>query len=280
VDALRSRALLIILILSLTLMWLTFDQVSTSNPVRDAFSGVLAPVQYVFHRMTQPIARTASWIRNLHQLQDENERLQREVVTLRNQIMLLQEAQIENETLRRHLDFKSAVPNWQQLSAEVIGRDPNNMMQYLIIDRGTADGVAVGMPVLVNEGLVGRISEAGRNSARVMLITDSSSSVSALIQRSRATGVIQGYPGGELLMRYIPQDEPVMIGDIVLTAGLGGNFPRRLPIGQVVSVKIQDVAMFQEARIAPAVQLRGLESVVVLLNFSAIDTEEGILPPQ
>jgi rod shape-determining protein MreC len=129
------------------------------------------------------------------------------------------------------------------------------------------------MPVLTAQGLVGRISEVSAGSSKVMLITDSSSSVSALIQRSRATGMVQGYPGGELIMRYIPQGDQVQPGDIVITSGLGANFPKRLVIGQVVSVENADVQMFQEARLVPAVNLHDLEFVLVLLNFSPIDVE-------
>jgi rod shape-determining protein MreC len=130
------------------------------------------------------------------------------------------------------------------------------------------------MPVLTDAGLVGRISQVNRNAAQVMLLTDPSSSVSALIQRSRATGMVQGRLGAELVMRYIPQTETVVVGDVVLTSGLGGTFPKRLVIGQITQVRHDDVEMFQEATIAPAVDLYDLESVMVLLNFDPIEIPE------
>jgi len=268
VNILRSRAAVIILVLSLILAWLVLDSMGASNPLRDAFSRILSPVQFAMKRMVSPLSRLASTAGHLGSLQEESEVLRRENAELRNQIVLLQEAKIENETLRRQLNFKSAVPSHHLLSAEVIGHDPNDLLQYLLIDRGTTDGIRPGMPVLTAEGLVGRISEASANSAKVMLITDPSSSVSALIQRSRATGVVEGYPGHELLMRYIPQGDTVAPGDMVLTSGLGGNFPKRLVIGQVASVKHKDVEMFQEATLIPAVNLRALETVMVLLSFA------------
>ena len=269
----RSRAAIVIAILALILVWLVLDRAGGPNPIRDAFSSVLSPVQYAMERISRPVFDLAGNIGRLGSMASENETLRRENSELRSEIILLREAQIENETLRRELNFKSTVPSYQLLSAEVIGHDPNNLLEYLVIDRGSEDALQVGMPVLTNEGLVGRISEVSAGSSKVMLITDSSSSVSALIQSSRATGIVQGYPGGELLMRYIPQGDDIAPGDIVITSGLGGNFPKRLVIGQVVSVENADVQMFQEARLVPAVNLHDLEFVMVLLNFSPIDVE-------
>jgi len=275
VNVLRSRALVAVVFLAIILAWLILDQTAQPNPVRDTFSQMVAPVQFVLTRVSAPIGQAIDGVIHLGNLQRQNDALTRENVELRNQILLLQEAARENEALRTQLNYKSAVPSFQLLSAEVIGLDPTNLLQYLIIDRGADDGVHQGMPVLVAEGLVGRIGEVSKTSAKVMLITDVSSSVSALIQRSRATGLVQGYPGGQLRMRYIPQGDTVEVGDVVFTSGLGGNLPKRLVIGQVARVLKSDVEMFQEADIIAAVNLRDLESVMVLLNFTRIESEQG-----
>jgi rod shape-determining protein MreC len=279
VNVLRSRALAAILVLSVILAWLVLDQLGPTNPIRDTFSRVLSPVQFVLQRAVSPISKVANGVVHVVRLGSENEALRNENAELRNLVMLLQEARLENENLRRELEFKSAVPNYHLLSAEVIGHDPNNLLQYLIIDRGADDGLEPGMPVLTADGLVGRISRVNHSSATVMLISDPSSSVSALIQRSRATGLVQGYPGQELVMRYIPQGEEVEVGDVVLTSGLGGSFPKRLVIGQVASVKRADVEMFQEARVVPAVRLRDLEMVQVLLNFERDEEAQELAEP-
>lgn len=266
-SILRSRAVAVIVVLCLVLGWLILEQMGGANPIRDAFSRVVSPIQFALRRGASPVYRVAREIRRLGSLGAENQALRKENAELRNQIVLLQEARIENETLRRQLNFKSAAPSFQLLSAEVIGYDPTGLFEYWIIDRGAGDGIQGGMPVLTAEGLVGRISEVSTNSAKVMLITDPSSSVSALIQRSRATGMVQGHPGHELRMRYIPQGDTVARGDVVLTSGLGGNFPKRMVIGQIASVEQRDVQMFQGAKVIPAVNLRDLETVMVLLSF-------------
>ncbi len=270
-NAPRQWALIIILVLLVVLAWLVFDTLGPPNPLQDALSRVLSPLQLVVKRAWQPVSGLFAGLQSASAMQKEIEALRAENAQLRSQLILLYEAQIENEDLRRQLDFKSAVPNYQLLVAEVIGRDPGNYIPSLTIDRGAEDGLQVGMPVLTDAGLVGRISQVSKNAAQVMLITDSASSVSALIQRSRATGVVQGHLGTELVMRYIPQSETVVVGDVVLTSGLGGTFPKRLLIGQVIEVRSDDVHMFQEAVIAPAVDLRNLESVMVLLNFESVE---------
>lgn len=277
-NVLRSRAVAVLVILSLIVAWLLLEQTGSYNPVREGFARVLSPVQFVVQRLTRPFVGALAQVTHLARIQRDNETLRSENLQLRNQIMRLQEAQLENETLRKQLSYKSSVPSWRLLAAEVIGHDPNNVLRYIIIDRGSADGLALGMPVLAAEGLVGRVSEVSSGSAKVMLITDPSSSVSALIQRSRATGIVQGYPGESLVMRYIPPGDAAVAGDVVLTSGLGGNFPRRLVIGRVATVVQKDVQMFQEATLEPVVHLRDVESVLVLLSFTATDASQADLP--
>lgn len=273
----RQRAVVIILILLLVLSWLLFDQLGRENPIQNILSQLLSPVQFALQRATVPLFRVADRISDFRTLSAENRALREENAILRQEIILLKEAQIENETLREQLEFKTSAPNYHMLSAQVIGHDPTNLLQYLIIDRGAEDGIKKGMPVVVAEGLVGRITQVSAASSKVMLISNPSSSVSALIQRSRATGIVQGRGEYTLALRYIPQGDTVAAGDMVLTSGLGGNFPKRLVIGQVESVQYKEVEMFQEAKIVPAVRLRDLEMVMVILNFTPIEVmeEEG-----
>lgn len=280
-KAFRIRAVVAILVLAVILAWLVLDQTSGPNPVRDAFSRIASPVQYALKRLVSPLQELFAGGTHWFGLAAENEALRQENAELRNQIILLHEAQIENENYRRQLDFKSAVPNYRLLSAEVIGRDPSNLLEYLLIDRGREDGIAIGMPVLTASGLVGRISEVSASSSKVQLITDSASSISVLVQRTRTTGMVQGVPGHSLVMRYIPQDADIAVGDIVLTSGLGGDLPKRLVVGQISSIRREDVDVFQEAQVVPAVDLSSLESVMVLLNFSDVSAEpEPTATPQ
>ncbi|NLV75029.1 MAG: rod shape-determining protein MreC [Chloroflexi bacterium] len=271
----RGRVITLIAILAIVLVWLVLDSLAPSNPIRTTVSRIVSPVQYAIHWLGTPFRAMADSFKSVQALCDENEALREENSSLRNQIIILQEAQLENEFLRKQLAFKDTVPSYRLLSAEVIGRDPSEIFQYLIIDRGSEDGVRVKMPVITADGLVGRISEVGPVTSRVMLLTDASSSVSTLIQRSRATGMTQGYPGRGLMMRYIAQTDSVKERDLVLTSGLGGAFPPKLVVGQVVEVRQLDVAMFQEALVIPAVNFTSLENVMVVISF-----EEQPVEPQ
>jgi len=247
------------------------DRTDRLRPVKDLVTQFTAPVQEGLTSLVDRATNTRQFFADVEACRAENEELQSLVDQLIIENVRLREAEIENVTLREQLTFKQANPSFELLSAQVIGRDPTNLLGYLIIDRGSAEGVAVGLPVLTNRGLVGRITEANPHSSKVLLITDVSSSVNALIQDSRATGVIQGRIGQGLVMRYIQQDEEIKVDDLVLTSGLGGNFPTRLIIGQVTAVRKKDIELFQEAEVRPAVNFHELEMVMVLTSFAPID---------
>ena len=138
----------------------------------------------------------------------------------------------------------------------------------MLIDRGSEDGVTHGMPVITARGLVGQVSDTFLHSAKVLLITDLASSVNALSQETRTTGVVQGDVSGGLLMRFIQQGEKIEKGNIILTSGLGGKFPKRLVIGQVQLVRALDVELFQSAELRPSVDFHTLETVMIITNFS------------
>jgi len=263
----HRTAIAIAIVLTLVLAWPVLDGLGVVNPIRDTLTGLVSPLQLVFTRASAPVEHVLGAMRSSAHLAQENEDLREELSALRSQCILRDEALIENEDLRRLLDFKSAVPNYQLIAAEVIGRDPSSYLRYLVIDRGAEDGIRVGMPVLTDAGLVGRISRVSQSASQVMLLSDTKSSVSAYIQRSRATGVVQGELDVELRMRYIVQNETVIVGDVVLTSGLGGSFPRRLVIGQVVEIQQNDMDVHQEALVMPAVDASRLETVLVLLNY-------------
>ena len=146
------------------------------------------------------------------------------------------------------------------------------MLKTIVIGAGTDQGVRVDEIVLSEQGVVGRVSEAGSNYAKVLLITDSGSSVSALVQTSRASGIVRGQYGDTLLMEWILQSDPVKPGDVVVTAGLGlgtelrSLYPKGLVIGTVVDVTKAEVSAYQRAVVAPAVDLRKLENVLVITD--------------
>jgi rod shape-determining protein MreC len=267
----RNRFVLFLVLLSLGIAALILHQTGNLEPFERFTARILSPLQSATSNLVHGFQDISLNLQEVDELQARNRELQELVDALLIENVRLREAEIENVTLRAQLEFKQANPTYELVSATVIGRDPNSLINALILDRGSDDGLEPGMPVVTSQGLVGRISEVTGPSSKVLLITDPSSSVNALIQSSRATGVVQGQLAGRPRMKYIPQDEEIDVGDIVLTSGLGGSFPNRIVIGQVVDVERRDIELFQSAEIRTSTPLESLEMVMIIRNFTAID---------
>lgn len=279
--------LLIVLVASLAI--LAIGSTGALAPVENAASVVVVPVQYTVQALVRAVGDILRIPGDLQTLRAENQRLQQQVDQLVYQLSLQREIEIENEHLREMLNLRDQTPEIfgpqaDLLAAEVIGRDPSNLLKFLTIDRGSDDRIKPGMPVITARGLVGQIDQVRANSATVKLLSDPTSSVNALVQRSRATGVVQGVQGAtgtSLVMGFMPQTDGIaQKGDLVLTSGLGGHFPRRLLVGEISEVRRRDVDMFQEAVLRPAVDFGQLEMVIVVRYFTPIGVNEPAAPGQ
>jgi rod shape-determining protein MreC len=205
-------------------------------------------------------------VQNIGELRRENQRLRAEVEHLRQDNVSLPEFQRENQRLREQLALRQALPSFRWAEGRVIGYDATNTVRSIIINAGSRDGINEGMIVISSQGIVGRVVRASPNTAKILLITDGSSSINAVVQSSRARGVVNGGANGELTMRYIAKGEQVRTGDRIVTSGLGGVYPEGLLIGTVIDVRQRDVDMFQDARIEPAVDFGRLEVALVVTN--------------
>jgi rod shape-determining protein MreC len=230
---------------------------------------LLVPVQQVLAGVGAAGDRFASAIAQIDQLREDNSRLQTENDRLTLDNVRLREQAIAGQQAERLLALQRNVP-FESVPAPVIARDPAGVLHSIVLGLGTDDGVKVGHVVLSDQGLVGRVSEVGTNYSKVLLVTDSSSIVSALVQGSRATGIVRGQFGDSLIMDWLLQTEPVKEGDVVITAGLGigdelrSLYPKGLVIGTIAQVKTAEAAAYNRAIITPAVDLRRLEHVLVV----------------
>jgi rod shape-determining protein MreC len=271
---LQNRPLLFILLLS-AIAGLVLHETGNTQAVENLILGPVTPVQSQLSGLAQDFSDLVQTFRDLRELRRHNEELQSLAASLMVENVRLKELESENEELRQLLEFTQSNPTYSYRAAEVvghvIGQDPSNLLRYIVIDVGTGDGVTKGMPVVTDRGVVGRIVEVSNRSSKVLLITDVSSSVNALIQSSRATGMVEGKVDGGLMMKYIPQQITVNMGDLILTSGLGATFPKRLVIGQVTAVHKRDIEMFQQAEIKPTVDFERLEVVLVITNFEPIE---------
>lgn len=198
---------------------------------------------------------------------------------MRTQIIELQQQLAEFRILSALLDFARAYPEYQYTGASVIGRDPSPFLKYIHINRGSDDGLRRGMPVVTQQGLVGRIAQVTASAALVQLITDPGTTINVQLEPSRAEALLSGSITGDIGLDSIPQEANIEPGALVLTSGLGGNYPPNILIGQVTGVRSQDYALFQSASVQPVVDFARLEIVLVITNFQPIDLSPLIPTP-
>ena len=185
--------------------------------------------------------------RDVARLAQLNEQLEAEVSRLQAQIIELQQENSELEVLSALLDFARSHSENEYITAAVIGRDISPFLHYVIINRGSDDGLRRGMPVVSSQGLVGRVAAVTADGARVQLITDPDTAINVRIQPSGAEGLLEGSITGDITIGAIPQDANINNGDLVLTSGLGGNYPPDMLIGQISGVRQRPVELFQTA---------------------------------
>jgi rod shape-determining protein MreC len=241
---------------------------SVSNPL----TGGLVSVQEWFSTRSQAIQEFLAAPRDIVTLRTRNAALEAQVSQLQTQVIDLQQRVNETEILAALVDFSRANPESSYKAASVIGRDPSPFLHYVIINRGSNDGIQRGMPVVTNEGLVGRVDAVIADAARIQLITDPASSVNIHLKNANTDALLQGSVTGDLSLDLISQDAVISSGDLILTSGLGGGFPPDLIVGQVVNVRKLPAELFQQASVQPAVDFSRLQIVLIITNFRSINT--------
>ena len=226
---------------------------------------IVAPFQEAFSRSIQFVGDIWRHYFSLVSIARENDRLQRRLDTVLEQNNRYQEIELANRRLRDLLAFKQSMDR-EVLSAEVIGKDPSPWFQSVIIDKGRTDGVAVGFPVVVPQGIVGQVTEASAYYAKVLLIIDQNNAVDGLVQRTRARGVIKGQSPDQCIFKYALRKHDIRVGDTIISSGLDGVFPRGLRIGRVAGVVKRNAGIFQEVSVVPFADFEKIEEVLVILN--------------
>ena len=268
-ESTGGRPLLVLVVLSIVLItWSA--RTGTEGPlgvVRSVFQTATAPVRYVGSVVLSPITGMGNVIRNLtadqqtlSELQEENERLR-----IRN--VELEEAALTAERLQGLLDLRDAY-SLQSTAARIISGSTDSWSSTVIIDKGSSSGIAVGMPVCDANGAIGQVVECGPSTSVVRLLTDEGSGVSAMVQSSRAQGMVEGSATGQLRLTLIRVEQSIEVGDIVVTSGLGGVFPKGLPIGKVVTVERTPGALYYDVVIEPFARAENLEEVLVITSLT------------
>jgi len=271
--ALTIIGLIVFFAASLTILILPRQPLDPESGSGGVVIGLVAPFQKVATNSIQFAKEVWRGYFQLVSVAAENQRLKRLLAEAVEENHRLAEVDLSNQRLRDLLKFRETLPR-QVVAAQVVGRDPSPWFQTIIIDKGTTDGVIKTSPVVVAEGVVGQVIDASERYAKVLLIVDQDSAVDALVQRSRARGVIKG--DGELgcIFQYVLRKDDVGVGDIVVTSGLDGVFPKGLRVGQVSEVVRRNAGLFQNVTITSFVDFEKLEEVLVIL------TENGENDPE
>jgi rod shape-determining protein MreC len=195
--------------------------------------------------------------------QDNNKILALENRRLLNEIAGYQEMAKENLRLRELVDFNDPLEG-KKVVAQVIAQDVSPEFRMIRINKGSDQGVIAGMAVVALEGVVGRVIRTGRDFADVLTLLDSSSAIDSLLQRNRVRGVIEGQGSPVLSMKYLRRTDDVQEGDMIVSSGIGGLFPKGLTIGKVISVKKKNYGISQLVEVSPSVDFNRLEEVTVI----------------
>lgn len=202
-------------------------------------------------------------IAEFKELEEKNKKLTEEIKVILQENAVLKEKLIAYNRLKKLLELKESF-SYQMTSSLVISREPGNWFNSVIIDKGSKDGIEANMAVATYSGLVGRIVSVDSHSSKVLLILDQRSAVGGMIQRSRDIGVVKGSEKNYCYMEYLSRDADIKRGDRVITSGLGSIFPKGIIIGEVIGIKKDNHALFQQVLIRLEVDFTKLEEVFVI----------------
>lgn len=262
------------LVLGLTIALLFLHELGWLQPIEAILTVPLTPIQRLVADLGRRAVEGIEFLREVRDLQGEVQRLRAQVEALETENLRLQELAAENAELKGLLGLVRENPQSTFVAARVIGYETDPYLRALILDVGTRQGVREGMPVVTRGAvLVGRIAAAEHTRSRVRLLTDPGSTVGALLQGTRAMGVVVGRPDGFLLLDFVAPEEAIVPDEVVLTSGVGGQIPRALVIGRVAQV-LPVSEPFRQALVRPAVDPRRLTAVLVLTGFPGMETPE------
>lgn len=279
---LRLRPFIIFLVIVGAFVLMILDSAQFLKPVQNVIHSLFRPITIALDDSWRTASDMVATVQDLRTLRERNNELEARVDRLTVENLQLAEAVIENQQLRDLLNFATTNPRYDYRGGQIIARPLTSgvspFLDTIEIDLGAVHGLETGMPVVTDRGLVGRIRNVYPHSSEVLLLTDASSSVNVITQASRAFGVLHGRNQQLPLMDFIPNDIEIAPGEIVMTSGLGGNFPKGLVVGQITEVIHNDNKMFQQAIVKPTVSFNRLELVLVITRFTPSEESEIPLP--
>lgn len=242
------------------------------NPAEQIIVEIVAPLQKIIQQTIH--VTEGVWLKyfGLINVRDENRQLKKNIDALRMENNQYRELLTTNRRLQKLFQFKETL-DYPVLAVQVIGRDPTGWFKSVIIDKGATSGLKVNMPVVNASGVVGRLVSVSPNYAKVLLIIDQNSAVDCIIQRSREKSIVKGFTSKICKLDYVVETSDVVVGDKVITSGMGRVFPKGLPVGEVVAVGSRPGELFKDVKIRPMVDFSKLEELLVILKEDPLSTQ-------
>ncbi len=266
IIALSIAVFLVILTSTLALMGQT-------DPIKNVFNTVTMGFRYVGIKISEATEGFSRYFQSIDELEQKNSELESEIERLESELVDAQAAKDENARLREYIEVKKAYPDFKFADALIVGIQSENHTTFFTLDRGSSDGIEVGMPVIVTSGVVGSVCEVGYNWCRVRALTESLSSAGAYVSRSGETGIVSGdisfKDTGKCMLEYLSENADVEIGDLVYTSGQGSVYPRGLYIGKISSVEVDGYLRTKVAVVDCAVDFESLKYVMIITDFEA-----------
>lgn len=232
---------------------------------------VFTPVQKLFTNIGGGISNFFGYFEKIDVLRDENAELRDEIADLKKELRASEADSRENEELRALLGVKEAHPEYSFVCAEIIARDPSNWFSMITVDKGKADGITLNQSVVgAGNALVGRVCEVGSTWSKIITITDRDHSAGAEILRSGEYAVVSGdgslVGDGKCRLSYISKNSDVVVGDTVVTSGLGGIYPKGLLIGRITEIKPDMQGISQYAEVKPEADIENMSTVLIIIG--------------
>lgn len=260
--------LLVALIVASLVITTVWYREGADGPIHGARRIVLAaskPAAEVGTWATSPFRAASGYVSDTGVSRDEYLAIKKQNEQLKDRLAQLEESKAEFLRVQELVQFARA-QDYQTVGARVIGRPTDSWERSMLLDRGSSDGVAIGAPVIASGGLVGQVIDVAPGSSKVRLVTAADSGVAVLVQRTRAEGILSGSVDGELSLEFVSRSKMPVRGDLLVTSGMGGVYPKGLVVGEVSDVTAPQADLYPKVRVVSRVVIDRIEEVLVMVG--------------
>ena len=276
----KNKLAVTIVVLSVAFLGIIiFSLKSNSSVISSGVGSVISPLQKIIYNANDKLKESFDFFINFSKVKQENEELAAKNAELENKLVEYNRMKDENTTLREMFDYSQANQNYNYLGCNIVGYSGGNISNGYVIDKGTNDGVKKDMIVITPQGLVGKVTKSESMYSIVQTILSENIAVASMVESTReTTGILQGATDNKnknlTVLSNIPIDSEIKEGDVILTSGLGGMYPKEIRIGEVVSVEVDTVGIMKKAVVKPYVDFNKLEGLFVVVPKEEINIGE------